>query len=58
MQSPFTPLGSAAGIYLLVPFGGHGQVESVENIVHLLALHLGLDTGGEEAIAGLRNTPS
>lgn len=35
----------AVTIYLLVPLGGHGQVEPVQNVVHLLALHLGLDTG-------------
>lgn len=45
--------------YLLISLGGHGQVEPVENIVDLLALHLGLDPVGEEPIAGLKNkTPS
>lgn len=43
-------------IYLLISLGGHGQVEPVENIVDLLALHLGLDTTGEEPVAGLTNT--
>lgn len=45
-------------IYLLVSLGGHGQVEPVENVVDLLALHLGLDTVGEEVVAGLANTAS
>lgn len=45
--------------YLLISLGGHGQVEPVENIVNLLALHLGLNTCGEEPIARLKSkTPS
>lgn len=43
-------------MYLLVPFCGHGQVQSVENIMDLLTLHLCLDAAGEEAITGLPNT--
>lgn len=39
---------------LLVPFRGHGEVEAVEDVVDLLALHLRLHAGGEEAVAGLR----
>lgn len=42
--------------HLLVSLGGHGQVEPVENIVDLLALHLGVDTMGQEPVTGLRNT--
>lgn len=41
--------------YLLVSLGGHGQVEPVENIVDLLALHLGLDASRQEPVAGLEN---
>ena len=43
------------GIYLLVSLGGHGQVEPVENVMDLLALHLWVDTVGEEPVAGLRH---
>lgn len=43
-------------LYLLVSLGGHGQVQPVENIVDLLALHLGVNTVGEEPVAGLRDT--
>lgn len=42
-------------MYLLISLGGHGQVEPVENVVDLLALHLGLDAIGEEPVAGLTN---
>lgn len=47
---------SGSKIYLLIPFGGHGQVESVENVVDLLAFHLCLNASGEEAVTGLTNT--
>lgn len=40
-------------LYLLVPLGWHGQVEPVQDIMHLLALHFGLDASGQEAVAGL-----
>lgn len=43
----------AATVYPLVPLGRHGQVEPVQDVVHLLALHLGLDTSGQEPVAGL-----
>lgn len=39
--------------YFLVPFRGHGQVEAVQNVMDLLALHLCLDASGKEAITGL-----
>lgn len=49
----------AARLYLLVPLGGHGQVEPVQDVVHLLALHFGLDASRQEAVAGLeRAVPS
>lgn len=39
---------------LLIPLGGHGQVQPVENIVDLLALHLGVDAMSEELVARLK----
>lgn len=54
-----TGLLRAATLYLLVPLGGHGQVKPVQDVVHLLALHLGLDASRQEAVAGLeRAAPS
>lgn len=40
--------------YLLVPLCGHGQVQPVEDIMDLLALHLGVDTVSEELVTSLR----
>lgn len=45
---------SSLNIHLLISLGRHGQVEPVENIMDLLALHLGLDAVGEETVAGLQ----
>lgn len=45
-------------MHLVISFVGHGQVQSVQDIMDLLPLHFGVNTMSEESVTGLSTIKS